>query len=84
MEVNLRYRLIPAQIRGARGMLNWSMSNLAQAAGVSISTVKRAEDAGPQPVSDDAVLTIRAALEAVGISFLDDTGSGAGVRIQPR
>ncbi len=77
-------RLTPAQIRGARGMLNWSMFNLAQAAGISVSTVKRAEDTGPQPVSDDAVFTIRAALEAVGISFLDDTGSGVGVRIQPR
>ena len=77
-------RLIPAQIRGARGMLNWSMLDLAKVAGVSVSTVKRAEDVEPQYASDDVVLTIRAAFEVFGISFLDDVGEGAGVRIQPR
>ncbi len=84
MEDSTPSRLTPAQIRGARGMLNWSMFNLAQAAGVSISTVKRTEDAGLQIVSDDAVLKIRSALEAVGVGFLDDVGEGVGMRIQPR
>jgi hypothetical protein len=34
----------PAQVRGARGMLDWSMLDLAAAAQVSVSTIKRIED----------------------------------------
>jgi hypothetical protein len=35
--------LSPAQIRGAQGMLDWSMSDLAKATQVSVSTVQRVE-----------------------------------------
>ncbi|MBH0619546.1 hypothetical protein I3A86_26010, partial [Salmonella enterica] len=63
-------RLIAAQIRGARGMLDWSMIDLAKAAGVSVSTVKRAEEVESQPVSDKAFLTIQEAFEAAGVRFL--------------
>lgn len=72
----------PAQIRGARGMLDWSMLDLARAAGVSVSTVKRFEGGGAQPVSRDTVATMQRALEAAGVHFLDDDGDGPGLRLQ--
>lgn len=72
-------RITPAQIRGARGMLDWSMVRLATAAGLSISTVKRFES-GDQPVSDDRVARMQDAVETEGVRFLADDGDGPGLR----
>lgn len=69
-------RLAPAQIRAARGALDWSMLSLAKAAGLSVSTVKRLETAGRPSGPDDAHAAVRAALEAAGVRFLDDGGDG--------
>ena len=77
-------RLTPTQIRAARAMLGWSMVALAKAARVSVSTVKRAEDEGPQPVSDAILAAIRDALETEGVRFLADDGEGLGVRLRAR
>lgn len=79
-------RLIPAQIRGARGFLDWSILELANAAGVSVSTVKRMESAEPQPhpTSDGVRGAVRVALETAGVRFLDDEGEGWGLRLQRR
>ncbi|WP_342398957.1 helix-turn-helix transcriptional regulator [Lichenibacterium dinghuense] len=74
----------PAQIRAARGMLNWSMLDLAKAAGVSISTVKRFECEGDQPVSADTVGMMQDAAETEGVRFLADDGNGPGVRLRRR
>lgn len=76
--------LQPPQIRAARGLLGWSMSDLASAAGVSISTVKRMEIDGPQLVSNEIYATVQAAMEAAGVQFLDDEGEGWGLWLQPR
>ena len=75
---------LPAQIRAARAMLGWSMTDLAKAARVSVSTVKRVEDAGPQPVSEGTVGMIRDALETEGVRFLPDDGNGPGLRVRAR
>ena len=77
-------RITPAQMRGARGMLDWSMLDLAKAAGVSVSTVKRIEMAAPQSISDGTFATIQAAFEAAGVRFLVDLKEGVGLRLQPR
>lgn len=77
-------RITPAQIRGARGMLDWSMVQLAAAAGLSVSTIKRVEMASTQPVSNEAQGMIQAALEAEGMRFLDDAGEGVGIRLRSR
>lgn len=74
--------LTPAQIRGARGMLDWSMIDLAKAASVSVSTVKRAEQSEVQSVSDGVSRTIQAALETAGVRVLADTGEGVGLRLR--
>ena len=65
-------------------MLDWSMVALARAARVSVSTIKRIEDEGPQPVSDAVLARIREALEAEGVHLLADDGRGPGVRLRAR
>ncbi len=78
------FRIVPAQIRGARGMLDWTMLDLAQAAGVSVSTVKRMEMMEPRSVSGTAYDIVRNALETEGVEFLDDDGGGPGMRLRNR
>ena len=68
-----------AQIRGARGLLGWSQTELAKAAGLSLPTVKRYETGGAA-VSPDAVAKMRRALEAAGVTFTN--GDEPGVKLR--
>lgn len=72
------------QIRAARVILGWSQSKVAQAAGISVPTLKRAESGGTIRVSDKANAAIRSALEAGGVVFIPANGGGAGVRRRDR
>lgn len=76
-------RPTPTQIRGARAMLDWSMVDLANAARVSVSTVKRIEDGSSESGSDRVFALIQDALETEGARFLPDDGDGPGVRLSP-
>jgi transcriptional regulator with XRE-family HTH domain len=71
-----------AQIRGARGLLGWSQSQLATAAGLSEPTIKRFETGRGANVSDAAAHKMHAALEAAGVEFIAENGGGAGVRLR--
>ena len=71
------------QVRGARGLLGWSQSELAEAAGLSVPTVRRYETA-LTPVSDEAITAIRRALEKAGVEFIEENGGGPGVRLRKR
>lgn len=74
------------QIRGARGLLGWSQTDLAKAAGRSLPTIKRLEresEDGPT-VSDDVREAVQKALEKAGIEFIPENGGGAGVRLAKR
>lgn len=64
-------------------MLRWSQETLAEKSGVSLPTVKRLE-AGTGEIGGRASTTeaIRTALEAAGIEFIAENGSGAGVRLK--
>ena len=73
-----------AQMRAARAMLDWSMLDLANAARISVSTVKRFESEGAQPVSAEAVAMMQDAAETAGVRFLPDDGNGVGVRLRRR
>lgn len=65
------------QIRAARALLNWGQRDLAEAAKLSIPTIKRVEASRDAIHSTYAtVLAIRAALEAAGIEFINDDGIG--------
>ncbi|MGR3804819.1 helix-turn-helix domain-containing protein [Marinibacterium profundimaris] len=69
-----------AQIRAARGLLNWTVRDLAEKAGVHRNTVTRAETDANGPGTAQAA--IRAALEAAGVEFIPENGGGAGVRLK--
>lgn len=72
------------QLRAARGLLGWTQTRLAEEAGVSAMTVKRAEGSGSPYPAQGALSAIRAALEAAGVIFLDPNGGGPGVRLRAR
>ena len=58
------------QLRAARAMLQWRAIDLAEKAGVALSTIRRAEKVnGPVPMMPANERAVRAALEAAGIRF---------------
>ena len=72
------------QLRGARGLLGWSQTELAERAGLSLPTIKRVESGRGPRVSDDARVRLRSALESGGVEFIDENGGGPGVRLRHR
>lgn len=71
--------LTPEQSRGARGLLDWSQTQLAEAANVSLSTVRDFEKGRRVPIANN-LQAIRSALEKAGIEFLGETAVGMIVR----
>ena len=73
-------RMIPAQIRAARALLEWTQPQLAEAAGVSPSTLRDFESGKRIPIANN-LSAIRTALETAGIAFLNagDVATGPGV-----
>ena len=72
--------MIGNQLQAARALAGLTQAQVAQAAGVSIPTVKRAEGTGKFGASDSAVASIRAALEAAGVEFIAENGVGVRIR----
>lgn len=73
--------LTGAQLRAARGVLNWSVRELSQAGGVSSSTIRRLEEMdGAPPGREEALAPLQAALEAGGVEFLFPPSGKPGVR----
>ena len=71
------------QIKAARALLAWSQEDLAQAADVSIPTIKRLEaQDGPLGGRDATGSKIQAALENAGVEFIEENGGGQGVRLR--
>jgi len=70
-----------AQVRAARALIGWSQAELAEAAGVPLSTVERIESGEPGSIPAEAVDKLRAALESAGVTFIAKNGGGAGVRL---
>lgn len=69
-----------AQFRAARGLLNWTVRDLADRSGVHRNTVTRIEaDATGQ---GRAILALQSALEAAGVIFVEENGEGPGVRLK--
>ncbi len=58
-----------SQIRGARGLLDWSLAQLASASNVSVSTIKRMEDGGEGTTRASKSDAVRRALEGGGVTF---------------
>lgn len=58
-----------AQIRAARGFLNWSQTELSEQSGVSLPTIKRMESKGLESCNFGNVKAVQDALERAGITF---------------
>lgn len=73
--------LTGAQIRGARGILNWSVRDLADRAGVSPAVIRRLEERDEAPAEPEpASVQLKAALEKGGAQFLFPPVGKPGVR----
>ena len=72
------------QLRGARGLLGWSQTELARKAGLSLPTVKRVEAGTGPRVSENARERLQRALESGGVEFIEENGGGPGVRLRKR
>ncbi len=72
-----------AQCRAARGLVNLTQQDLADASRVSKRTIVSFESdtSAPNPATLEAV---RRALEAAGVEFIPENGGGAGVRLRDR
>jgi transcriptional regulator with XRE-family HTH domain len=70
-----------AQCRAARRLIGWTHLDVARASAVSDLTVLRleAEQFTPRRAT---LITVRRALEAAGVIFLDDDGEGPGVMVK--
>ena len=71
-------KLTPEACRGARGMLKWSVRELALAAGVSPTTINQLENGRDFHGGTEG--KIKAALEAQGVEITN--GDGTGVRLR--
>ena len=72
------------QLRAARALTGLSQAEVAEAAGVSVPTLKRAESGGPIKVTKETIAQIAKALEKAGVEFIPENGGGAGVRLAKR
>ena len=72
-----------AQIRAARGLVEWSQTQLAEASGLALSTIRRMEVAGGTLKSSvENVLKVQRALEGASVIFIDEDEEGPGVRLR--
>lgn len=69
-----------AQIRAARGLLNWTVRDLAEQSGVHRNTITRIETEATSP--GHSISAVLATLEAAGVIFVDENGEGPGVRLR--
>ncbi|MCW2249302.1 transcriptional regulator with XRE-family HTH domain [Azospirillum fermentarium] len=73
--------LTPAQCRAARGLVNMTQQQLAEASGVSLRTITHFEKGGRTPIP--AILrALKDTLEAAGVIFIPSNGEGVGVRLR--
>jgi DNA-binding XRE family transcriptional regulator len=72
-----------AQVRMARAALNWTVRDLAQAAGLHRNTITNIET-GRYAGDSVTLATIAAVLKRAGVEFIDENGGGAGVRLRKR
>jgi transcriptional regulator with XRE-family HTH domain len=73
--------LTSAQLRAARGLVNWTVRDLSEKSAVHRNTISAFETDRTQP--NPATLTVlRQALEEAGVEFIAENGGGPGVRLR--
>jgi transcriptional regulator with XRE-family HTH domain len=72
-----------AQIRAARALLGWRQDDIAQAAKISVATIRRIESQEELSTGNvSTLLKIQGAFEQAGVQFIDeDETGGFGVRM---
>jgi transcriptional regulator with XRE-family HTH domain len=73
----------PAQCRAGRALLAWTMPKLAEASGVSVSTINSFELERRNPIAAN-LAAIQRALEQAGVEFIAGNGHGPGVQLRKR
>jgi predicted transcriptional regulator len=74
--------ILPAQLRAARALVDWSREDLAKASAVPAPTIRDFELGNTDP-KQGTVHKWRRALEAAGVEFTDETETnGPGVRLK--
>lgn len=72
-----------AQLRAARGLLNMSVSDLAERTGLALNTVRKAESTNAAaPVTAANARLLASTLEAAGVVFIPAGTLGAGVQLR--
>lgn len=73
-----------AQVRAAKSLIRWSGSDLADQAGVSLSSIRRIEafDGVPDSASVKVLHAIQQAFEDAGVEFIGSPEEGPGVRLK--
>jgi len=72
-----------AQLRAARGLLNMSVSDLAERTGLALNTVRKAESTNAAaPVTAANARLLASTLEAAGVVFIPAGALGAGVQLR--
>jgi len=72
-----------AQLRMARGALNWTVRDLAEATGLHRNTISNIET-GRYVGDATTIAAIEAAFRSAGVEFIDENGGGPGVRLRRR
>lgn len=79
----MNLRLTPRLTKAARSLLGWSQDDLAQASGMSKSTIgafeAKPESAVMQTMNNRAMVET---LEKAGVAFIPENGGGHGVRLR--
>jgi DNA-binding XRE family transcriptional regulator len=70
-----------AQVRMARAALNWTVRDLAKAAGLHRNTITNIE-VGRYAGDPETLAAIKAVLRRAGVDFIDENGGGPGVRLK--
>ena len=73
--------ILPAHVRMARAVLNWSVRDLAERAGVNKNTVSRYETG--HEIMSSSLMSIEKVLKEAGIVFFEDDkvlGTGVGLK----
>lgn len=77
-----KYHPTGRQIAAARTLVGMSQPELADAANISVPTLRRMEaSSGEASGLANNVVAVQAALAAAGIEFIHPNGGGAGVRL---
>jgi transcriptional regulator with XRE-family HTH domain len=73
--------LTASQCRAARGLLDWTQQQIADAARIGVATIRQFEGGATEP-RHATLAVLKQALELAGVEFIDENGTGEGVRFR--